>query len=166
MNRLGYWYTQTGDYATADRDLEEALSMRRRLFGKSHPEIASSLLHVGILQVATHKYREALLSSRAAVEIYTAATSASDWRTALADSISGAALTGIGEYGDAETHLVHGYTILYNDAGVPPMYRTQARHYLEELYRAWGRPHDAMRYATAANPSAGVVVGASAHMKN
>jgi tetratricopeptide (TPR) repeat protein len=166
MNRLGFWYTETGDYATANRYLEEALSMRKRLFGKSSPDIASSLLHVGILQVATHKYQDALLSSRAAGEIYTAASSASDWRAALAESIGGAALTGIGQYADAEQHLMHGYSIMSNDAGALPMYHTVARHYLEDLYRAWGRPQDAMHYATAASPSAGVVVGASVKMTN
>jgi tetratricopeptide (TPR) repeat protein len=166
LNRLGYWYTETRDYATADHYLEEALSMRRRLFGESHPEIASSLMHVGILQVATHKYQEALLSSRAAVRIYTATASASNWKTALAESVSGAALTGLGQYNDAELHLMHGYTILSNDAGALPTYRTLARHYLEDLYRAWGRPHDAMRYAPVANASSGVVLEASAKMKN
>jgi tetratricopeptide (TPR) repeat protein len=166
MNRLGYWYTETRDYATADRYLEEALSMRRRLFGKSNPDIASSLLNVGIFQVATHKYQDALLSSRAAAEIYTAATSASDWRAALAESVSGAALTGMREYDDAEQHLIHGYAILTSDAGALPMYRTLARHYLEELYRVWGRPRDAVRYAAAANPSAGAVVDASAKVRH
>jgi serine/threonine-protein kinase len=149
MNALGFWYTEMGDYATADRNLEEALAMRRRLFGKSHPQIASSLVHVGILQVATHKYHDALLSSRAAVEMYTTALSATNWKTALAESVSGAALTGIGEYTEAEQHLMHGYTILSNDVGTMPMYRKLTRHYLEALYRSWGRPSDAMRYAAA-----------------
>jgi tetratricopeptide (TPR) repeat protein len=163
MNRLGYCYMQKHDYATADRYLEEALSMRRRLFGKSHPDIASSLTNVAILQVATHKYQDALLSSRAAVEMF-AAASDSDWRTALAESVSGAALTGIGEYADAEKHLIHGYTILSNDAGTMPTYRALARSYLEALYRAWGRPHDAGRYAAATDSSARarVVVPAAA----
>lgn len=166
MNRIGYWYTQKGDYVTADRYLEDALSMRRRLFGASHPEIASSLLHVAILQIATHKYQDALASARSAVEIYTAAASASNWKTALAESLSGAALTGLGQYSDAEQHLVHGYTILSSDAGALPMYRTLAQHYLEELYLAWGRPHEALRYAAAANASAAVAAEASARSKN
>jgi len=147
MNRLGYWLTETHDYAAADRYLEGALAMRRRLFGPSHPEIASSLLHVGILQVAQHKYREALVSARTASEIYTAALSATNWKTAIAESILGAALTGIGQYTEAEQRLIHGYTILNNDAGAPSMYRKLARHYLQELYRSWGRPGDARRYA-------------------
>ena len=124
--------------------------MRRRLFGPSHPEIASSLMHVGILQVATHKYQDALMSSRTAADIYTAALSASNWKTALAESINGAALTGIGEYQQAEQHLMPSYTILTHDAGVLPMYRELARGYVEELYQSWGRPRDARRYAAAA----------------
>jgi tetratricopeptide (TPR) repeat protein len=155
MNSQGFWYTEMGDYATADRYLEDALAMRRRLFGKSHREIASSLANVGILQVATHKYQDALLSSRAAVEMYTAAGfSATNWKTAIAESVSGAALAGIGEYSEAEQHLIHGYTILNNDAGAPPMYRKLMRHYLEALYRSWGRPSEAMRYAAASDSSA------------
>jgi tetratricopeptide (TPR) repeat protein len=162
MNRLGYWYTEARDYPTADRYLEEGLSMRKRLFGKSHHEIASSLVHVAIFQVATRKFQDALLSSRAAVEMFTAASSASDWSVALADSVYGAALTGVGHYDDAEQHLIHGYTILNHDAGALPTYRTLTRRYLEELYRAWGRPHDARRYATAADSGARVVVPAAA----
>jgi tetratricopeptide (TPR) repeat protein len=147
MNRLGYWLTEAHDYAAADRYLEGALAMRRRLFKPSHPEIASSLLHVGILQVAEHKYQEALVSAHTAGEIYTAALSATNWKTAIAESIDGAALTGMGDYTVAEQRLIHGYSILNKDAGAPSMYRKLTRHYLEELYRSWGRPGDARRYA-------------------
>ena len=92
MNRLGYWLTETGDYAHAEGYLEEGLAMRRRLFDKSNPEIASSLIHVAILQVATQQYPEALASAHTAGEIFTAALSASNWKAALADSVNGAAL--------------------------------------------------------------------------
>ena len=119
--------TETHDYAAADRYLTEALAMRRRLFAPSHPEIASSLMHVGILQVAQHKYQDALVSAHAAAEIYTAALSATNWKTAIAESINGAALAGIGQYPEAEQHLVQSYTVLSNDAGAPPMYRKLAR---------------------------------------
>lgn len=153
MNRLGYWLTETRDYASADRYLEESLAMRRRLFGPSHPEIASSLLHVGILQIATHKYQEALVSSRTAVTIYTSALSASNWKTAVAESINGAALSGIGDYPEAEQRLVRGYGILSSDTDAPSMYRRLTQRYLEELYRSWGRPADARRYAEAGGPA-------------
>jgi tetratricopeptide (TPR) repeat protein len=155
MNVLGYFLTESGDYPAAETYLQDALQMRRRLFGNAHPEIASSLQGVAILEVATHKYSDALASARAAVDMFTTALSASNWRTAFAESVSGAALTGMGEYPEAEERLLHSYTILSNNPAALPMYRKLARHYLEALYRSWGRPSDAMRYAAAANSSAG-----------
>jgi tetratricopeptide (TPR) repeat protein len=147
LNRLGYLYTEMRDYGSADRYLQEALAMRRRLFDKSHPEVASSLAYLGFLQVATGDYQDALASSGAALEIYTAALSASNWKTALAESINGAALAGVRRYGEAEQHLLHAYSILSSDAGALPMYRKLTARYLEDLYRSWGRPRDALRYA-------------------
>jgi tetratricopeptide (TPR) repeat protein len=152
MNHLGYWYTESGDYDTAERYLEEALAMRRRLFGQSQPEIASSLVHVAILQVATHRYAEAVVSAHAAAEMYTSALSATNWKTALADAVRGAALGGMRNYPEAEKWLLDGYTILNNDSGALPMYRSLARHYLEGLYQSWGRPGDAKRYAAIVVP--------------
>lgn len=152
MNGLGYLLMDTGDYANAESYLQEGLEMRRRLFGKAHPEIASSLLYVAVLQVATQKYAPALVSARAAADMYTAGLSASNWKTAVAKSVSGAALAGMGKYAEAEAQLVYGYTILSNDQGALPMYRTLARRYLEDLYRKWGRPQEARRYADAKSP--------------
>jgi tetratricopeptide (TPR) repeat protein len=154
MNRLGYWQTETHDYAAADKNLSEALAMRRRLFAPTHPEIASSLLHVGILQVAQHKYMDALVSARTAGDIYTTALSATNWKTAIAESINGAALTGVHDYPEAEKRLTKSYTILNTDAGAPEMYRKLTRGYLEELYRSWGRPDEARRYADVVVPAA------------
>jgi len=154
MTLLGYLLTDSGDYSSADTYLQEGLAMRRRLFGNSHPEIASSLLYVAILQAATHKYPDALVSARASVDMFTAGLSASNWKTAIAQAVSGAALAGLGRYSEAEEQLVHGYTILSNDDGALPMYRTLARRYLEDLYRKWGRPQDARRYEAAKSSSA------------
>ena len=149
MNRVGYFYTQTGDYALAEEQLRQALAMRQRLFGQDHPEIASSLMHLAVLQVATRHYQDALESSQSAVRIYTAALSPDNWKTAFSESVSGAALAGLGDYARAEQRLVHGYGILGSDPSVLATYRGQARAYLEDLYRRWGRPRDAQRYAAA-----------------
>jgi hypothetical protein len=51
------------------------------------------------------------------------------------------------EYPEAERQLLGSYTILNSDTGAPLMYRALARRYLEGLYRSWGRPADALRYA-------------------
>jgi tetratricopeptide (TPR) repeat protein len=155
MNRLGYWLIETHDYAAAGQQLDEALAMRRRLFGESHPEVASSLVHVAILQVARHQYPDALASARGAAQIWGTSLSATNWKTALAESVGGAALSGMREYPQAERQLLDSYTILNNDTGTLPMYRALARHYLEGLYLSWGRPGDARRYAPLVVASTG-----------
>jgi tetratricopeptide (TPR) repeat protein len=148
MNRLGYLLTESGDYANAATVLQDALSMRRRLFGQAHPEIASSLLHVAILQVARHQYSEALLSARASRDMYATAFSTTDWKTATAESVNGAALMGLGQYAEAEKALLQGSVVLQRDPGALPMYRNQVQRYLAELHRRWrraGAPTDVAR---------------------
>ena len=140
MNRIGYWLTEAGQYAEAQQDLEEALAMRRRLLGTEHPDVASSLTHLAILQVARRDYPAALTSAVAATEISGKALSATHWRTAVAESVQGAARAGLGQYAQAEQLLTHGYRILSEDKGALPTYRSRARGYLEDLYRRWRRP--------------------------
>lgn len=147
LNKVGYWLTATGDYTAAASSLEEALAMRRRLFGQSNPEVASSLVNVAIFQVATRRYADGLASAREAARIFSASLSATNWKTALAESVAGAALGGMGKYPEAERQLLDSYTVLSSDAGAFRMYRALARHYLEGLYVSWGRPGDAQRYA-------------------
>lgn len=146
-NRLGYWLTETRQYDDAERCLNDALAMRIRLFGKSHPDVASSLVHVAILDVAIHKYPDAILAAHTAGEIFTKTFSATSWETALANSVEGAARGDTGDYAAAEAQLLHGYTILQNDGGAVPMYRTLVRGYVRTLYERWGRRQEAERYA-------------------
>src|SRR5260370_22296836 len=104
--------------------------MRPLLFGNSTPDRGRSLLYVAILQAATHKYPDALVSARASVDMFTAGLSASNWKTAIAQAASGAALAGLGRYSEAEEQIVHGYTILSDYDVRLPMYLTLARRYL------------------------------------
>jgi tetratricopeptide (TPR) repeat protein len=149
MNRIGYWLTRAGRYKEAEVELQDALAMRRRLVGDSHPDVASSLTHLAILQVATRRYREALLAAREAVQISTKALSETHWKTAVAQSVEGAALTGLGDYSDAEGLLRRSYLTLVEDAGALPTYRSLARAYVDKLYRSWGRPWRPQPYGTA-----------------
>jgi tetratricopeptide (TPR) repeat protein len=157
MNRVGYWYTQTGNYSAAEGYLQQALAMRQRLFPKDSPEIASSLMHLAALQVAMHRYPEALQSGQTAASVFEKAFSADNWRTAFSESVSGAALSGMGDYSHAEQRLVRGYGVLSKDAAVLRTYRTLTRGYLENLYVRWGRPQQAERYAAAVYKQVGAV---------
>ena len=132
-NRIGSWLVDEGQYAEADRDLQDALAMRRRLYGDKHPDIASSLVVVAILQIARGQNAEALESARSAVEIFTTALSATNWKTALGECAEGAALTGLGRYADAEPLLAHGAATLGKDRNAPPAYQGLAQRYLAQL---------------------------------
>jgi len=133
MNQIGFWLTEAGEYAEADRDVQASLAMRRRLLGNTHPNVATSLIHVAILQVALRKYDEALVSARDAVAILSSAVSPTHWKTAVGESAEGAALTGLGQYAEAERLLALSLDILNKDGGAPPAYRRLAQRYLSTL---------------------------------
>jgi tetratricopeptide (TPR) repeat protein len=135
LNVMGFGLTMAGDYGQADRYLQEGLTMRRRLFNDKTPEIASSLMMLAVLRVAESKYPEALELAQNARSIFTASLSADHWRTAIAESIEGAALTGLGRYPEAETRLTHGCGILSKNSGAGAVYRSLAQHYLDTLHR-------------------------------
>jgi tetratricopeptide (TPR) repeat protein len=142
-NRIGFWLTLAGDYSSADRHIQEGLAMRRRLFGNTNPNVASSLENLAILQVATRQYSDALASARAAADIYTSALSASHWKTAIAESAEGAALTGLGNYAESETLLLHSYGILSKDADAPAAFRSLTQNYLNTLHQKQRNAHRA-----------------------
>jgi tetratricopeptide (TPR) repeat protein len=148
-NKIGFWLTLGSDFDEADRHIQEGLAMRRRLFGDANPNVASSLENLAILQVATHRYSEALTSARSAAEIFTSALSASHWKTAIAESAEGAALTGLGDYDEAEKLLVHSYGILSKDAFVSAAFTSLTRGYLDTLHRQQRRAQHEKRSAPA-----------------
>jgi tetratricopeptide (TPR) repeat protein len=144
-NRIGFWLTLAGDYAAADQHIQEGLAMRRRLFGDTNPNVASSLENLAILQVATHQYSDALVSARSAVDIYTAALSATHWKTAIAESAEGAALTGLGNYPEAEKLLGHSYGILSKEVFAPAAFRSLTQTYLDTLHQKVRLSHGGAR---------------------
>ena len=154
LNIIGSWLTMAGDYDEASRYLEEGLAMRRRLFGDRQPDIASSQIALAILENAEGRYTEALATAQSAKGIYTAALSADHWRTALAESAEGAALTGLGRYPEAEVLLTHGCGILRKEGGLPLVYRTLAQRYLDTLHRREGRASMASPVRTRARIAA------------
>jgi tetratricopeptide (TPR) repeat protein len=147
LNRIGFWLTLQGDYPQAERYLEDGLAMRRRLFDDTHPDVASSQENLAILQVATYRYAEALVSSQAAAATLGKALSPTHWRTAIAESAEGAAQTGLGNYAEAQKLLDRSYAILRKDPNAPKAFRILTEHYLQVL-------KDAQRPRRGARPGA------------
>ena len=132
--------------------------MRRRLLGDDNPGVASSQVVLATLQVAQHHYTEALESARGARDIYTAALSATHWRTAVAMSAQGAALTGLGRYAEAEPLLTQSAAILGKDGGAPPVFRTLNERYLGTLHRR-ERHASELKLTSSATPSESTQAG-------
>jgi tetratricopeptide (TPR) repeat protein len=135
LNVIGFWLTMAGEYEEADRDLHEGLAMRRRLLGDRNPDVGSSLMMLAHLEVAEHRYAEAAEAAHDAALIYTAALSGTHWRTAVAQSAEGAALSGLGHYPEAETLLKGSYEILSKDGGAPRAFQTLTKNYIDTLHR-------------------------------
>lgn len=133
LNTIGFWLTMAGEYAEADQHLEQGLEMRRRLFGAKEPDVASSLMMLALLRNAEGRYPEALELAQNAKGIYVAALSADHWRTAIAETAEGAALSGLGRYPEAEARLTHSVGILSKNTGAPLVYRAIARRQLDAL---------------------------------
>ncbi|HEX3913294.1 MAG TPA: tetratricopeptide repeat protein [Steroidobacteraceae bacterium] len=135
LNVLGFWQTLAGDYGQAGEYLQEGLDMRRRLFNDHHPDVASSQMMLAILRVAEHQYKEAAQLAQSAKLTYTSALSADHWRTAIAESAEGAALTGLGRFPEAGALLAHSSGILHKEGGAPLIYRTLAERYIDTLHQ-------------------------------
>jgi tetratricopeptide (TPR) repeat protein len=133
LNLIGFWLTMAGEYSEADRDIQEALAMRRRLLGDHNPGVASSEVALATLQLAQHRYAQALESASSAADIYGAALSPTHWRTVVAISAQGAALSGLGRYAEAEPLLTRSAALLSKDGGAPPVFRTLNTRYLDAL---------------------------------
>jgi tetratricopeptide (TPR) repeat protein len=164
LNVIGFWLTVAGQYEEADRDIQEGLAMRRRLFGERNPDVASSLMMLAHLEVAERRYQEALESAHTAADIYTAALSNTHWRTAVAESAEGAALTGLGRYPEADALLQHSYDILSKNGGAPRTFQTLTQGYIDTLHRReqeGGIGQSAVAATRAARPQQAVAAGSS-----
>jgi tetratricopeptide (TPR) repeat protein len=136
LNALGFRLMIAKQIDEADRDLTEGLRMRRRLFDENSPDVASSLSNVALLRVAEGQFPEALEMAQRAKGIYTKALSADHWRTAIAQSAEGAALTGLRRYPEADRDLSHSLEILSKNSGAPAIFRTITQRALDALRRA------------------------------
>ncbi len=136
LNALGFRLMIAREIDEADRDLTEGLAMRRRLFDENSPDIASSLSNMALLRVTEGRFSEALEMAQRAKGIYTSALSADHWRTAIAQSAEGAALTGLGRYQEADGDLSHALEILSKNGGAPAIFRGLTQRSLDGLHRA------------------------------
>ncbi len=141
---LGYWLVQEGEYGEAAQLLDEAVAIRRKALGDSHPQLASSLTAKANLLLATERFSEARDVAKQARGILAENLPEDHWRIAAAATVEGAALTRLGAYAEAESLLLGSIEPL-SQAPIPGI-AEQNRQRLADMYTAWNRPTEALKY--------------------
>jgi tetratricopeptide (TPR) repeat protein len=144
---LAYWSMQTGDFDEAEKLLDECLAIRRENLGDSHPDVASALTLKAGVQLEQRRFNAARETAQVAREVLEASFPADHWRIAAAANAEGAALTGLGEFAQAEQMLLSSNPIL-SDAPMPGVSEA-SRERLAVLYTAWGKNDEARKYRAA-----------------
>lgn len=142
---LAYWLISIRNFPEAEELLDMSLEKRRKLLGKEHPQVASTLTVQAKLRVAQHRYAEALDLAAEARRILILTLPADHWQVAMAENEQGAALTGLRQFARAEQMLLASLPAL-EGAPISDL-SLGGRQRLAVLYRAWGRPDEASKYA-------------------
>jgi tetratricopeptide (TPR) repeat protein len=141
---LAYWLIEAGSFEEAGQLVDEALAIRRKVMGDESADVAATYTLRANLLLAERRFDEALKVAIEARRILALSLPDNHWRVAMAKNTQGAALTGLGRYKEAEPLLVGSLEKLYGSP-VPDL-PARGRQRLVELYTAWGRPQDAIKY--------------------
>jgi serine/threonine-protein kinase len=143
---LGVLCRDQGRYGEADRLIEPALASLGEHFGALHPLVGSALANLAELRRLAGRPREAEALARQAIAVYRETLAPEDRRQAVARSILGASLAGLGRFEEAEATLLASFTDLSGGDLGDDLYAREALRRLIGLYEAWGRPAEANRY--------------------
>jgi len=124
----------------------QALEMTRRLLGEQ-PRTAAQMLTLGSVMIDQGRADDAEPLLRRALAMDRATLPPGHWRIADAESVLGACLTELGRYREAEELLLGSYPVLRSETPAGSRHVRAARSRLLALYRAWGKPGEAARFA-------------------
>ena len=111
LNNLGDLRHGAKKYDEARKHYERALSIRERVLGKDHPDVASSLNNVAVLLMDQRKHDEALPLLERAAGIAKSTAGDSHPRHATALSNLGGALLALGRPKEARKHYKRAWSI-------------------------------------------------------
>ncbi len=143
---LSFWLTQAGQYDEAESLIEESLGIRRRVFGESSAQVAGALTVKANLLLEAGRFAEALNAAGQARAFLAANLPPGHWRTAMAQSAEGAALVGLDAYAEAEPLLLSSHATLADSAMGMALLSQQSYNRLYQLYSAWGKTNEAVKY--------------------
>ena len=141
---LAYWLIEAGSYDEAEHLVDEALQIRRKVMGDESADVGATYTLRANLLLAERHFDAALQVATEARRILALSLPDDHWRVAMAKNTQGAALTGLRRYKEAEPLLVGSLKGL-KGSPVPDL-PARGRQRLVELYTAWGKPEEAIKY--------------------
>jgi tetratricopeptide (TPR) repeat protein len=149
LGALGSWLSMTEDHGEAEPLLHESVDMRKSIYGDEHTQTAIGMTALAQLYLATGRVAEAENLSRSAGQILTNMLSEDHWRTSWAGSIEGSSLAHLKKFEAAEKLLLDSHAALQDGpgSGSRGVFIELTAGYLADLYRIWGKPEQAAKYA-------------------
>lgn len=146
LTKLGAALTGLHRFDAADATLRLALERAQINLPESHSARADIFGERGKLALARDQPQEAERLFREGLRIAIANQPDGGLPVASRELDLGKALTRLERYGEAESLLLKSYPVLLNSLGEAHEAVQRARRSLVELYIAWGRPEQAVRY--------------------
>jgi serine/threonine-protein kinase len=144
---LGHTLVELGRFAAADSALSRSLELSEAVFGERHANTATTLLRLGDLQRRRGDPSAAEATLTRALEIRRTEFDATDWRIAEVELALGRCLNDLERFEDAEPLLTNAFDTMRDRYGADDDATRDAVEAVVALYRAWGRPEMADRYA-------------------
>jgi eukaryotic-like serine/threonine-protein kinase len=144
-NRAALLYKE-GKYDSALAMSSAACRVYRDCFGKHYDNYPTALTIQGLSLNKLGRFAEAEGPLREAVALRIELLPPGHFFTALAQSALGEFLTGRHKFAEAESLLLVSYRSLFTSQGPANPRTTLARHRLHELYVAWKKPEEALKY--------------------
>jgi eukaryotic-like serine/threonine-protein kinase len=144
-NKAALCYRE-GKYDSALAKSSEACRVYRDCFGKHYDNYPTALTIQGLSLNKLGRFAEAEGLLREAVALRVELLPRGHFFTALAQSALGEFLAGRRKFAEAESLLLLSYADLSTSHGAANPRTTLARHRLHELYVAWKKPEEALKY--------------------
>jgi serine/threonine protein kinase len=132
-------------YPEAEQNLREALQIYRTTLPPGHSYTAGALTNLGRTLLELNRPKDAEATLQAALSEWSKAFGSSSPLYALARAFLGRAWALQGRFAEAEPALIESYPVIVR-AQLPAHHVESVRGWIEDLYRATGRPQQAQAY--------------------
>jgi tetratricopeptide (TPR) repeat protein len=144
--RLGEALLTSGQFDRAEPILQSVLDDRRRVIGPAHPTNFSILGWLADCWQANGELERAKTAYRESIDGYQAANMSDSPLIARTETRLGTCLTKLKEFDEAEQVLLDAESRFAKIKSLRPEWIPLNRRAIYELYQAWNRKEDAMKY--------------------